>query len=136
VEREFVLTALGVERLFLSVWCIASLQLVSFLAISVPLDSRYGMTYNHLLVLRYPNALPLHNLHILQPRQNLMLDSKLRRHGERRALLNLEWLVLESSLGALGAKIDGYWWATLRVHGQGEDDADPGIVGVGDGGAG
>lgn len=61
-----------------------------------------------------------------------MLHLELGCHAELDALLDLEWLVFESGLGALGGEVDGDGWAAFGVHGQGEDDAVTGIVGVGE----
>jgi len=59
-----------------------------------------------------------------------MLHLKLGRHAELHTLLNLEWLVFESSFGAFGGKVDGDGGPAFGVHGQGEDDAVARVVGV------
>lgn len=64
-----------------------------------------------------------------------MLDLELGAHGELGALLDLEGLVLERLLAARGRELDGDGIAAGRVHGQGEDDADSGVIGVGEIGA-
>lgn len=62
-----------------------------------------------------------------------MLDLELSSHAELSALLDLEWLVLERLLRSLLREINGDWRTALRVHGQGEDDADAGVVWIRDG---
>lgn len=62
-----------------------------------------------------------------------MLDLEFRRHSKLNALLNLKRLILEGALGTLGAEVDGYRGSTIAIHGEGEDDTDAGVVGVGDG---
>lgn len=76
-------------------------------------------THNHLLVLANPDTLPLHNLNVLETRQNLMLNLELGNHGELGALLDLERLVLQGILGTLLGKINCDRWAALGIHCQG-----------------
>jgi len=92
----------------------------------------WGVRSNHLLILANPNTLPLHNLYIVQTRQNLMLHLELRSHVELGTLLDLERLVFESLLCILGREIDGDGWLTFGIHGEGEDDAVAGVIGVGE----
>ena len=73
-------------------------------------------TYDHLLILADPYTLPLHNLHILQPTQDFVLDLELGRHVKLCTLLNLERLVLESRLGTFSAEINGNRRPALAVH--------------------
>lgn len=61
-----------------------------------------------------------------------MLDLELCAHGELGTLLDLEGLVLERLLAAGSREVDGDGVAAGRVHGQGEDDADSGVAGIGD----
>jgi len=62
-----------------------------------------------------------------------MLNLELGDHGELGTLLDLEWIVLQGALGALGGEVDGDWWAASSVHGEGEDDAMAGIGRIGEG---
>ncbi len=103
-------TSLLVERFISSVWCIAA---------------------NHLLVLANSDALSLDDLHILKTRQDLVLDLELGNHGELGSLLDLEWFILESGLGAWGGEVNSHWWTAGGVHGQGENDALALIVWIG-----
>lgn len=89
-------------------------------------------THNHLRVLGDLDALPLNDLDIVQAAQNLMLDLERGRHGKLGALLDLEGLVLEVLLASGSGQVNGDGVAAGCVHRQGEDDADAGIVGVGD----
>jgi hypothetical protein len=88
------------------------------------------ITYNHLLVLANANTLSLDDLDILQTTENIMLDLELGRHPEPGAFLDLERMVFEGQLGALGGEVNGDRWAAFAVHCQGQDDADAGVVGV------
>lgn len=90
-------------------------------------------THNHLLVLADPDALPLHNLHVLQTREDLVLHLELRNHCELGALLDLERLVLQGRLSTLLGKINCDRWAALGIHRQRENDALAGVGRVGDG---
>lgn len=65
-------------------------------------------TYNHLTILRNLDPLALHNLHIVQPTQNLVLHLERGGHGELGALLDFEGLVLERGLGAGRRQFDGH----------------------------
>lgn len=91
--------------------------------------------YNHLRVLGDLNALPLDDLDVVQTAEDLVLDLELGAHGELGALLDLEGLVLEGRLAAGGGEVDGDGVAAGGVHGQGQDDADAGVVGIRDVGA-
>lgn len=71
----------------------------------------------------------------MQTAENLVLDLELGAHGELGALLDLEGLVFERLLTARGGELDGDGIAAGRAHGQGEDDADSGVAGVGEIGA-
>lgn len=62
-----------------------------------------------------------------------MLDLEGGTHGELGTLLDLEGLVLEGLLAAGGGEVDCDGVAAGGLHGQGLDDADAGVVGVGDG---
>lgn len=59
-----------------------------------------------------------------------MLDLELGRHTEFCALLDFEWLVLQSCFCPFGAEINSHGWTALAVHGQGEDDANARVVRV------
>lgn len=61
-----------------------------------------------------------------------MLHLELRSHVELGTLLDLERLVFESLLCILGREIDGDGWLTFGIHGEGEDDAVAGVIGVGE----
>lgn len=61
-----------------------------------------------------------------------MLDLELGAHGELGTLLDVEGLVLEGGLASRGREIDGDGRTSGGVHGQGENDADSGVVGVRD----
>lgn len=71
----------------------------------------------------------------MQTAENLVLDLELGAHGELGALLDLEGLVLERLLAAGSGQVDGDGIAVGRAHGQGEDDADSGVAGIGEIGA-
>lgn len=86
--------------------------------------------YNHLLVLADSDTLSLDDLNVVKTRQDFMLDLESGCHAELDTLLDLEWLVLECSLRTLGREINGDRRTTFGVHGQGDDDAVAGIVGV------
>ena len=62
-----------------------------------------------------------------------MLDLEFSGHAESGALLDLEWLILERLLRSFLREIDGDWITALRVHSQGENDADTWVVWVRDG---
>lgn len=62
-----------------------------------------------------------------------MLDLEFGDHGELGSLLDLERLVLQCGLCALGGEVDGHWWAAGGLEGEGEDDALAWIVWIGDG---
>jgi hypothetical protein len=64
--------------------------------------------------------------------ENLVLNLELGAHGELGTLLDVEGLVLEGGLASRGREIDGDGRTARGVHGQGENDADSGVVGVGD----
>ena len=68
----------------------------------------------------------------MQTAKDLVLDLELGAHGELGTLLDLEWVVLEGRLAALLREVDGHGVTAVRVHGEGEDDANAGIGGVGD----
>lgn len=93
---------------------------------------RRGETHDHLAVLGDPDALALHDLDVVQAAQDLVLDAEGGGHGELCALLDLEGLVLEGALAPGRGEVDGNWAAAGRVHGQGLDDADAGVAGVGE----
>lgn len=87
---------------------------------------------NHLRVLGDSDTLSLDNLNVVKTTENLMLDLELGAHGELSTLLDVEGLVLEGGLASRGREIDGDGRTTGGVHGQGENDADSGVVGVRD----
>jgi hypothetical protein len=87
---------------------------------------------NHLRVLGNSNTLSLDNLDVVETAKNLVLNLELCAHGEFGTLLDVEGLVLEGGLAARGRKVDGDRRASRRVHCQGENDTDSGVVGVGD----
>jgi hypothetical protein len=87
---------------------------------------------NHLRVLRDSDTLSLDDLDVVKTAKNLMLDLELGAHGELGTLLDVERLVLKGGLAAGGREIDGDGRTAGRVHGQGEDNAHSGVVGVGD----
>ena len=109
LPKKDPLTVLSIHRVCVFIWRIAP---------------------QHLLILTYPNALALHDLHIMQPRQNLMLNLELRRHGELCPLFDLEGVVFQSGQSTRGTEVDGDGGAVGRVHGEREDDAEAWIVGV------
>ena len=87
---------------------------------------------NHLRVLGDSDTLSLDNLNVVKTAENLMLDLEFGAHGELGTLLDVEGLVLEGGLASRGREIDGDGRTTGGVHGQGENDADSGVVGVRD----
>lgn len=89
-------------------------------------------THDHLAVLGHPDALALHDLDVVQAAQDLVLDAEGGGHGELCAFLDLEGLVLEGVLAPGRGEVDGDWGAAGRVHGQGLDNADARVVGVGE----
>lgn len=94
-----------------------------------------GVAADHLGVLGDLDALALDDLDVVQAAEDLVLDLEGGAHGELGALLDLEGLVLEALLAARPGEVDRDGGAAGGVHGQGEDDADAGVVGVGDAGA-
>lgn len=88
-------------------------------------------TYNHLGVLRHLDALPLDNLNVVQTTKNFVLNLELRAHSELGILLDLEGFVLESGFGPRSGQVNGDRVPAGRVHGERENDADTGVVGVG-----
>ena len=92
-------------------------------------------THNHLRVLGDPDALSLNDLNVVETAEDLVLDLELGAHGELGSLLDCEGLVLEGVLAAGSGEVNGDGVAAGRVHGQGQDDADSGVVGVRDVGA-
>lgn len=92
----------------------------------------HGMAYNHLRVFRDLDALALDDLNVVEAAENLMLDLELGAHGKLGTFLDLEGLVLEALLAAWRGEVNRDGWAARRVHGEGEDDADARVVGVGD----
>lgn len=68
----------------------------------------------------------------METAKNLVLDLELGAHGELGTLLNVKGLVLESGLTTRGREVDGDRRASRRVHCQGENDTDSGVVGIGD----
>ena len=59
-----------------------------------------------------------------------MLNLELRSHGELSSLLDLEWVILKSLLGASGGEVDDHVGTAGRGHGEGEDDAVTGVGGI------
>jgi hypothetical protein len=94
-----------------------------------------GIAANHLIILGDSDALALDHLNVVQAAEDLVLDFELGAHGELGTLLDLEGLVLEGRLASRLRQVDGDGRATSRLHRQGEDDADAGIVRVRDRGA-
>ena len=88
--------------------------------------------YNHLRVLGDADALALDDLDVVEAAEDLVLDLELGAHGELGALLDLEGLVLEGGLAAGVGEVDGDGVTAGRVHGEGENDADAGVRGVGE----
>jgi hypothetical protein len=93
------------------------------------------ITPNHLRVLGDADALALDDLDVVQAAEDLVLDLELGAHGELGVLLDLEGLVLERLLAARLGEVDGDGVPAGRVHGQGQDDAHTGVIGVRDRGA-
>lgn len=71
----------------------------------------------------------------METAEDLVLDLELGAHGELGSLLDCEGLVLEGVLAAGSGEVNGDGIAAGRVHGQGQNDADSGVVGVRDVGA-
>lgn len=67
----------------------------------------------------------------MQTAEDLVLHLELGRHGELGAFLDLEGLVLQGGLASGGGEVDRDGRAAGGVHGQGQDNADPGVIGVG-----
>lgn len=84
------LTFLLIDRILVRIRRIRSLPHISTYSIP-PLS--FNTTHNHLLILANSNSLPLHDLHIVQSTQNLMLNLELRSHAELDSLLYSEWLL-------------------------------------------
>lgn len=74
-------------------------------------------THQHLLILRNPNPLLLHNLHILQPAQNLMLHDEGSLDTEYGAFLDVEGFVLQRFDGAGAGEVDCDVWAAFDFEG-------------------
>jgi hypothetical protein len=89
------------------------------------------MPYNHLRVLGHSDTLSLDNLDVVKSAENLMLDLELGHHGKLGVLLDPEGLVLEGVLATGCREVDGHRIAAGGLHGQGEDDADAGVAGIG-----
>ena len=100
--------------------------------------SRQGedVTYQHLLILTNANPLPLNDLHILQPRQNLMMNLKGDLDTKRRPLFDLERFILEGVDGVGRGEIDDHVGTTFDRQGEGFDDAFARVGRVADRGAG
>lgn len=94
------------------------------------LSSCVSKTYDHLTVLGNLDSLALHNLHVVQPTQDLVLHLERGGHGELGALLDLEGLVLKRRLGAGRRQVDGHGRAAGRVQCQAVDDAHALVVWV------
>ena len=92
-------------------------------------------TNNHLGILGDLDSLALDNLNVVQAAKDLVLDLELGDHGELGVLLDLEGAVLEGGLAAGSRQVDSNGRAAGGLHGQREDDADSGVLGVGDVGA-
>lgn len=92
--------------------------------------SRFG-TYNHLLVL-LADAQALHDLDILQAREDLVLDFEAHLHAENSALLDCERLLGKGIERSLVLQIDDDVVPALDLKAEGVDDALAGITGVGD----
>ena len=90
----------------------------------------WDATYQHFAILANLDTLTLDDLDILQTTENLVLNLERDDHRELRALFDLEWLVLKCSLTARLREVDRDGVAARRLHGQGMDDADAGVVGV------
>jgi hypothetical protein len=90
------------------------------------------LTYNHLRVFGDANALSLNNLDIMQTAQNLVLHLERGAHRKFGTFLDGKGLVLERGFATGCREVDCDGWAAGRVHGQRENDADAGVVGVGD----
>lgn len=86
---------------------------------------------NHFRVLGHADALALDDLNVVQAAENLVLDFESSAHGELGTLLDPEGLIFETVLASGGGEIDGDGIASSGIHGEGEDDADAGVVGVG-----
>ena len=105
---------------------------LTLLDISGLLVSAGSVAANHLRILGDSDTLSLDNLNVVKTAENLMLDLELGAHGELGTLLDVEGLVLEGGLASRGRESDGDGRTTRGVHGQGENDAVSGVVGVRD----
>ncbi len=85
----------------------------------------------HLRVLADPDTLPLHDLDVRQPADNLVLDLERDDHGELGSFLDREGLVLQRSLAAGGRQVDSDGWTARRLQRERLDDAGARVVGVG-----
>lgn len=103
-------------------------QTVSSGAVQTP---KHAFPYNHLRVLGDLDTLALDDLDVVQTTQYLMLDLELGAHGELGAFLDFKGLVLEALLASRRGQVNRDGVAAGRVEGQSKDDADSGIVGVG-----
>jgi hypothetical protein len=87
-------------------------------------------THQHLFSLGHPNSLPLHRLHVLQPAQDLVLDTEGRLHAEGGPLLDIEGLGLQRFQRAGLGQIHFYVWPAFHLEGEGGDDTLAGVAGV------
>lgn len=86
--------------------------------------------YNHLFILRDPDAFPLRDLQVLQPAQHVVLHDEGGLHAELGALLDGEGFRLERLDGARGGQVDGHVGAAVDFEGERLDDAAALILGV------
>ena len=70
----------------------------------------------------------LHNLEILQAREDFMLNLEGSLHAELGALLDCERFVLERLDGTRGLQVDDYVWSSFDLETEREDDAFAGVA--------
>ena len=88
---------------------------------------------DHFLVLAERNTFSLQLLDILETRQDLMLDDEGGFHLICATFLNGKRLLLQSFQGTRSGEVDSDVGATSNLEGEGLDDAESRVIGVGDG---
>jgi len=106
-----LLKLLGIGRLLVSVWRVAS--------------NHFGCFGNF-------KARSLDDLDVVQTAEDGVLDLECAAHDKLDALFDPKGLALERLLAAGNRKVDSNGIASERFHGQGDDDAESGILRVGE----
>ena len=87
-------------------------------------------TYNHLLILRDPNPLPLRDLDVLESAQHIMLHHEVGLHAEFGSFLDGERGLFEIFDGVGAGQVDGDIGAAFDFERERFDDAAALIFGV------